>query len=100
MLVPVYTSSTLVPGSIWSGFPCSKIRIAYRPFRDGTVAIDLDPLSLLCRLCASVPSPKLHAVRYAGVLAAHSKWRSLIIPAPSDDADATSPEPSHDTREP
>jgi hypothetical protein len=26
-----------------------------RPFRDGTVAIDLDPLSLLCRLAASVP---------------------------------------------
>jgi hypothetical protein len=28
---------------------------------------------------------------------AHSKWRSLIIPAPSDQADATSPQPSDDT---
>jgi hypothetical protein len=28
-----------------------------RPFSDGTVAIDLDPLSLLCRLAASVPPP-------------------------------------------
>jgi hypothetical protein len=81
--------------------PDGLVRIALkRPFSDGTVAIDLDPLSLLCRLCASVPSPKLHTVRYAGVLAAHSKWRSLIIPAPSDDADATSPKPSHDTLPP
>jgi hypothetical protein len=28
-----------------------------RPFSDGTVAIDMDPLSLLCRLAAAVPPP-------------------------------------------
>ena len=38
-----------------------------RPFADGTVAVDLDPLSLLCRLAASVPPPRLHTVRYASV---------------------------------
>lgn len=27
-----------------------------------------------------MPSPKTHTVRYAGVLAAHSKWRPLIVP--------------------
>jgi len=32
----------------------------------GTVAIELDPLSLLCRLAASVPPPRSHTVRYAG----------------------------------
>jgi hypothetical protein len=64
--------------------PDGLIRIALkRPFRDGTVAVDLDPLSLLCRLCATVPSPKLHTVRYAGVLAAHCKWRSRVVPAPA-----------------
>jgi hypothetical protein len=58
-----------------------------RPFSDGTVAIDLDPLSLICRLCASVPAPRMHTVRYAGVLAAHSKLRRSIVPsAPTDDA--------------
>jgi hypothetical protein len=51
-----------------------------RPFRDGTVAIDLDPLSLLCRLAASVPPPKVHLVRYAGVLGAASKLRAQVVP--------------------
>jgi hypothetical protein len=65
--------------------PDGLVRIALkRPFSDGSVAIDLDPLALVCRLCASVPSPKLHTVRYAGVLAAHSNWRARIIPAPAD----------------
>jgi hypothetical protein len=52
-----------------------------RPFPDGTVAALLDPLSLLCRLAASVPSPRHHTVRYAGVLGAASAWRSRIVPS-------------------
>ena len=65
-----------------------------RPFRDGTVAIDLDPLSLLCRLAASVPPPKVHLVRYAGVLGAASKLRTQVVPplpppTPGVDVDAT-----------
>ncbi|WP_437321996.1 transposase [Sorangium sp. So ce385] len=39
-----------------------------RAFADGTVAVDMDPLSLLCRLAASVPPPRFHTVKYAGVL--------------------------------
>jgi hypothetical protein len=42
----------------------------------------MDPLSLLARLAASVPPPRFHTVRYAGVLAPHSKWRSLVVPPP------------------
>jgi hypothetical protein len=53
-----------------------------RPFRDGTVAVDLDPLSLLCRLVAMVPAPHSHTVHYAGVLGAASKWRALVVPPP------------------
>jgi hypothetical protein len=55
----------------------------------------MDPLSLLCRLAASVPPPKLHTVRYAGVLAPASKLRSRIVPrvaAPANDTE-TSAEP-------
>jgi hypothetical protein len=64
----------------------ARIRLR-RPFRDGTVAIDLDPLSLLCRLAAAVPPPKFHTLRYAGVLAAAHKLRPLVVPpAPDDDA--------------
>ena len=42
----------------------------------------MDPLSLLCRLATSVPPPRFHTVRYAGVLAAASPWRPRIAPKP------------------
>jgi len=46
--------------------PDGLVRILLKhPFADGTVAIDLDPLSLLSRLAASVPAPGRHTVRYA-----------------------------------
>ena len=53
-----------------------------KAYTDGTVAVDMDPLSLLCRLATSVPPPRLHTVRYAGVLAAASLWRPRIAPKP------------------
>ena len=50
--------------------PDGLVRIALKKaFADGTVAVDLDPLSLLSRLAAAVPAPRFHTVRYAGVLA-------------------------------
>ena len=63
--------------------PSGLVRIELRrPFADGTVAVEMDPLSLLCRLAAAVPSPRRHTVRYSGVLAPASKWRPLVVPAP------------------
>ncbi|WP_437905949.1 transposase [Sorangium sp. So ce327] len=61
-----------------------------RAFADGTVAVDMDPLSLLCRLAASVPPPRFHTVKYAGVLASASRprWRALGEPT---DVPARSP---------
>jgi len=53
-----------------------------KPYTDGTVAVDMDPLSLLCRLARSVPRPRFHTVRYPGVLAAASPWRPTIAPKP------------------
>ncbi|WP_437760942.1 transposase [Sorangium sp. So ce1389] len=49
-----------------------------RAFADGTFAVDMDPLSLVCRLAASVPPPRFHTVKYAGVLASASRprWRA------------------------
>jgi len=76
--------------------PDGLVRIVLKhPFADGTVAIDLDPLSLLSRLAASVPAPRTHTVRYAGVLASASKLRSRIVPTPpvlqvAQDADESS----------
>ena len=58
--------------------------ILKKAFSDGTVAVDMDPLSLLCRLAASVPPPRHHTVRYTGVLGAASQWRSRIVPPPAE----------------
>ena len=44
--------------------PDGLVRIALKKaFSDGTVAVGLDPLSLLTRLCAAVPPPRFHTVR-------------------------------------
>ncbi len=53
-----------------------------RPFSDGTFALDLDPLALLVRLATTVPPPGFHTIRYAGVLAAASRWRARVVPPP------------------
>jgi hypothetical protein len=74
--------------------PEGLVRITLkRPFSDGTVAVDLDPLSLLSRLAASVPPPRLHTVRYAGVLAPASKLRARLVPKPPE-------APANDTSQP
>ena len=63
--------------------PDGLVRIALKKaFSDGTVAIDLDPLSLLSRLAASVPAPRFHTVRYAGALGSASKLRARLVPKP------------------
>ena len=47
--------------------PNGLVRITLKKaYRDGTVAVDMDPLSLLCRLATSVPPPHFHTVRYGG----------------------------------
>ncbi len=53
-----------------------------RAWRDGTTQIILTPLEMLEKLSALIPSPRAHAVRYAGILAPAAKWRPLIIPLP------------------
>ncbi|XXY22155.1 transposase [Sorangium sp. So ce216] len=60
-----------------------------RAFADGTVAVDMDPLSLLCRLAASVPPPRFYTVKYAGGLASASPWRKRIGPRPAKPEEPT-----------
>ena len=75
--------------------PDGLVRISLKKaYTDGTVAVDMDPLSLLCRLATSVPPPRLHTVRYAGVLAAASPLRPKIAPKPrTEEPAAASAEP-------
>jgi hypothetical protein len=72
--------------------PEGLVRIAFkRAFADGTLAVDMDPLSLLCRLATSVPPPRFHTVKYAGVLAPASPWRARIRPQPEPSAQLAEP---------
>ena len=58
------------------------MKIRSRPWSDGTTGIKLSPLELLEKLAALVPPPRVHQVRDAGCLAAHSKLRGAITPTP------------------
>ena len=62
-----------------------------KAYADGTVAVDMDPLSLLCRLATSVPLPHFHTVHYAGVLASASPWRSRLTPEVPAASEESSP---------
>ncbi|HEX9810115.1 MAG TPA: transposase, partial [Alphaproteobacteria bacterium] len=77
--------------------PDGLVRITLKKaYADGTIAVDMDPLSLLCRLATSVPPPRLHTIRYAGVLAPASPWRSRLAPPPQAPAASDEPgRPSH-----
>ena len=55
--------------------------------------MDMDPLSRLCRLATSVPPPRLHTIRYAGVLAPASPWRSRLAPQAPPQAPAANDKP-------
>ncbi|MCZ7680805.1 MAG: transposase [Sandaracinaceae bacterium] len=61
--------------------PDGRVRLAFKAaWKDGTHAVLLDPLDLIARLCALVPPPRFHLLRYHGVLAAHSAVRAQIVP--------------------
>ena len=73
--------------------PNGLVRITLKKaYADGTVAVDMDPLSLLCRLATSVPPPRFHTIHYAGVLAAASPWRSRVTPPLTPTAENVEPE--------
>jgi hypothetical protein len=73
--------------------PDGLVRITLKKaYADGTLAVDMDPLSLLCRLATSVPPPRFHTIHYAGVLAPASAWRSRIAPQPPEATPASEPE--------
>ncbi len=62
------------------------------PYRDGTTHIVMQPQEFMRRLTALVPRPRLHLIRFHGVLAPHAKLRAAIVP---DAAQQTS-EPAQD----
>ncbi len=55
-------------------------------WRDGTTHVAFEPLELIDRLAALVPPPRLHTVRYFGVLASRSKHRAEVVPTETEPA--------------
>ena len=52
-------------------------------YKDGTTYIVMEPLEFMEKLAALVPRPRLHLIRFHGVLAPNAKLRSQIVPAPA-----------------
>jgi hypothetical protein len=73
-------------------------QIAYRlkrPWPDGRTHLVLPPVAFLRRLCGTIPPPRRHLVRYAGVFGpAHRQRAKLraLVPAPADEP-AAAPAP-------
>ena len=65
------------------------------PYKDGTTHIVMEPLEFMERLAALVPRPRLHLIRFHGVLAPNAKLRSKIVPAPAQRAPESSSEDTH-----
>lgn len=61
------------------------------PWRDGTTRLIMSPLELMQRLAALVPRPRLHLIRFHGVLAPNAKLRALFVPQgpPAQEESAT-----------
>ena len=51
-------------------------------WRDGTTHIKMSPLEFMQRLAALVPRPRLHLIRFHGVLAPNAGLRAAIVPGP------------------
>jgi hypothetical protein len=70
------------------------------PYRDGTTHVVMSPLATagmpevgqcreqlpkwMQRLAALIPGPRLHLIRYHGILAPIAKWRSQVVPKPKE----------------
>ena len=52
------------------------------PWRNGATHIVLTPMEFMQRLAALVPRPRLHLIRFHGVLAPNAKLRSQVVPVP------------------
>ena len=53
-------------------------------YQDATTPIVMSPLEFLQRLAALVPRPRLHLIRFHGVLAPHAKLCAQIVAAGSE----------------
>jgi len=63
-----------------------RVRVVFKaPWKDGTHAVLLSPLDFISRLCALIPPPRFHMLRYHGVLAAGANARVEVVPGAEPD---------------
>lgn len=60
-----------------------------KPFSDGTTHIVFTPMELIEKLVALIPQPRMHMVRFHGLLAPNSKLRSKVIPKPKEQSEGS-----------
>jgi hypothetical protein len=53
-----------------------------KPWQDRTTHVELTPNAFLARLASLVPRPRKNTSLYFGVLAAHAKHRTKLLPKP------------------
>jgi hypothetical protein len=53
-------------------------------WRDGTTHAVFSPIEFIEKLCALVPTPRAHLVRFSGVPGPAVNWRSSIVPSVSE----------------
>ena len=58
------------------------------PWDNGTTHVVFSPHELIEKLAALVPPPRVHLIRYHGVLAPNAADRALIVPGPETTEDA------------
>ena len=64
-------------------------------YHDGTTHIVMPPLEFMQRLAALVPRPRLHLIRFHGVLAPNAKVRAAIVPGPEQSTSKHSADHAH-----
>jgi hypothetical protein len=62
-----------------------------RPWRDGTRALIFPPLTVLERLAALTPRPRVNLLLYHGILAPNAPWRPEVVPEGVGEADLEEP---------
>ena len=66
-------------------------RVSYclrHKWRDGTTHVLFEPLELMEKLAALVPPPRFNLVRYSGIFAPASPWRSEVVPFHQEKSDS------------
>ena len=75
-----------------AGLVVLKLKTAWR---DGTSHHVMMPMEFMQRLAALVPRPRLHLIRFHGVLAPHAKLRKAVVPVPTESTPAHARDCAH-----